>query len=292
MSGRGPLAATLALACAAVPVACGGDPVEVAPPPTTAPAPREAPLTGRAGKARHLTIAVTETASGRSRYSAPRSIPSGLVELRLRNTGKVPHKAQLWRIDGAHTVDEARRAGRPLPGWLRAAGGVALTEPGATGTTVQSLRPGRYYIAGTGGRRDTVAQIRVTGTAADAALPRAAARLDAYEFAFRTSGLKAGRTAVDFRNTGREPHHVFFAPMRTGASLAEVRRFFTGTNYVGVPPVDDVGTRDTVVLEGGERQVTELDLRSGRYALLCFVRNRGGGPPHTKLGMIDEVRVP
>ncbi|MGH2839775.1 MAG: hypothetical protein ACRDKY_02990, partial [Solirubrobacteraceae bacterium] len=225
-------------------------------------------------------------------YRAPGSVAAGLVEIRLRNEGQVPHKAQLWRIDGDHTVAEAQRARRPLPGWLLAAGGVALTEPGATGTTLQNLRAGRYYVAGTGGKGDSVAPLRVTGKAAHAALPRAAARVDAYEFAFRTAGLRAGRATVDFRNTGREPHHVFFAPMRTGASLAEVRRFFTGTNYVGVPPIDDVGTRDTVVLEGGGRQVTELDLRSGRYALLCFVRNRGGGPPHTKLGMIDEVRVP
>jgi hypothetical protein len=45
------------------------------------------------------------------------------------------------------------------------------------------------------------------------------------------------------------------------------------------------------VLEGGDRQVTQLHLAVGRYALICFVRNRHGGPRHLELGMINEVRV-
>jgi hypothetical protein len=55
--------------------------------------------------------------------------------------------------------------------------------------------------------------------------------------------------------------------------------------------VDTDGTRETAVLEGGERQVTQLDLDAGRYALICFVRGRQGGPRHIELGMINEVRV-
>ncbi len=282
-----------ALVCAAAGVAaCGGEPVEVAPAPPTATTPEDKSLSIAKGRAHRLTITVDDAANGRFRYRAPSSVASGLVQIRLRNEGRAPRKAQLWRIAGGHSVAQARRATRPLPDWLRTAGGVALTEPGATGTTLQYLAPGRYYVAGVGGEQGTVAQLRVTGSAAEQSPPAVTARLDARDYSFRTSGLKAGSIAVDFRNTGREPHHVFLAPMRTGASLAEVTRFFNATTSVGVPPVLDSGTRETVVLEGGERQVTELDLSSGRYAMLCFVRDRGGGPPHTKLGMVAELRVP
>lgn len=284
--------AALLVVCAAVGAgACGGDPVQEAPEPAPTRAAPEPPLAGRTAQARRLTITVTDSAGGRFRYRAPRTVRAGLVEIRLRNDGAAPHKAQLWRIAGNHSVEQAQRAGRPLPGWLRTAGGVALTEPGKTGTTVQMLAPGRYYVAGTGGERGVVAELRATGTPKAAELPRAAARIDAYDFAFRASGLRPGRQAVEFRNTGAEPHHAYFARMRAGVTLSDTLKFFSGQGYVGAPPVDVEGTRETVVLEGRDRQVTELDLPAGRYALLCFVRNRAGGPQHTELGMAQAVRI-
>jgi len=116
--------------------------------------------------------------------------------------------------------------------------------------------------------------------------------VESRDFSFRVSGLRAGRNTVDFDNTGTQPHHAFFVPMRQGADLAAVRRFFGSRTSTGPLPVDSFeGTRETVVLEGGERQVTELDLPAGRYALICFVRGRGGGQRHLELGMINEVTV-
>lgn len=281
-----------AIAAGSFPAACGGGGGDEVDPyaRTTTAAPGK-PRTVSVPGAGRLTIAVTESAGRRFRYRTPRTVRAGLVQIRLRNDGAVAHKAQLWRIAGGHTVAQALRARRPTPAWLRAAGGVALTEPRATGTTIQHLAPGRYYVAGVGSERGTVAQFRVTGSTASRSLPPAPARLNAYEYGFRATALRAGRTSVDFRNTGDEPHHVYFAPLRAGATLADVREFFTGSKYVGRPPVEEAGTRETVVLGGHQRQLTELDLRAGRYALLCFVRNRAGGPPHTKLGMIDELRV-
>ena len=78
---------------------------------------------------------------------------------------------------------------------------------------------------------------------------------------------------------------------RVGADLRDVRAFFDRPTTTGTPPVDGEGTRETAVLEGGDRQVTRLNLAAGRYALICFVRNRRGGPPHIELGMINEVTV-
>ena len=64
--------------------------------------------------------------------------------------------------------------------------------------------------------------------------------------------------------------------MRGGVDLADVRKFFGERTSVGEPPVTD-RTRETVVLEGGERQVTQLDLTAGRYALICFVQAARAG---------------
>ncbi len=59
----------------------------------------------------------------------------------------------------------------------------------------------------------------------------------------------------------------------------------------GQPPIEEEGTQNTAVLEGGEGQVVTLDLKPGRYALLCFISDRQGGPPHAVKGMVDEIEV-
>jgi hypothetical protein len=296
-AARGATAAAAALACAML-AACGGEDVVVEEAPTA----RErgvAPAAGgtaagdplRAGSLATSTLTMTVDESGpeRVRYRVPRTVRAGLVEIRLRNVGDVPHKAQLWRITGDHSVAQALKAD-PQPDWLRTAGGVSLTQPGTTSRTLQALPAGRYYVTPLLNRPDTVASFEVTGAQTAPEPPKAPARVEALDFSFRVSGLRAGRNSVDFDNTGTQLHHAFFAPMRPEADIAAVRKFFGERTSVGRPPVGDA-TRETVVLEGGERQVTELRLAAGRYAVICFVRSRGGGPRHIELGMINEVTV-
>ncbi len=233
---------------------------------------------------------MTDSPSGRFEYTAPKTFPGGLVEIRFTNRGEVPHKAQLWRVGDGHTIEQALGAGRPLPAWLATAGGVGATRPGETGRTYQRLRPGRYYVAGSGNEQGAVAQMRVTAGGNPTKPPAARARVVARDYGFRVSGLRAGRTEVEFRNTGAEPHHAYFAPLRRGSTLADVRRSLSGSS--GPPPVNFERARETVVIEGGDEQTTELELDSGRYALLCVVTDRAGGPPHTEKGMLAEVNVP
>ncbi len=248
-------------------------------------------LRGARASAARMTITVEDVGRGRFRYRAPRSVRGGLVEIRLRNIGDAPRKAQLWRIEGDHTIREALRIRHPQPDWLRTAGGVSLTEPGEMSSTLQALPAGRYYAAGVLDTPGIVASFTVTGPRTVPAPPRAPARIEALDFSFRVSGLRAGRNSVDFDNTGAQQHHAFLTPMRAAADIKDVRRFFGSRTSIGAPPVDTEQTRETAVLEGGDRQVTQLDLPAGRYALICFVRGRGGGPPHLELGMINEVTV-
>jgi hypothetical protein len=245
-----------------------------------------------------LTITVDDTGPGTFAYRAPRSVRGGLVEIRLRNVGKVPHKAQLWRIAGDHTVEQALsrlkaglRSHAGLPEWLFWGGGVSLTAPRTTSATLQVLPAGRYYVSATMDRPGSVASFEVVAPKRAPLPPRAPARVEMRDFTFRVSGLHPGRNSVDVDNTGSQPHLAYFARMRRGVDLADVRRFFGERSSIGRPPVDGDGTQETAVLEGGERQVTRLDLSAGRYALVCFVRGRNGGPRHLELGMINEVTV-
>jgi len=110
------------------------------------------------------------------------------------------------------------------------------------------------------------------------------------DYGFRVSGLRAGPRRIKFRNAGRQPHQAYFAPMRRGATLADVRAALSGIR-MEPPPISLKRSRQTAVIEGGNELVTGLDLDSGRYALLCFVRDRAGGPIHLEKGMAAEVTV-
>lgn len=244
-----------------------------------------------AQKRTRLTITVDDSAPGRFRYRAPRTVRGGLVEIRLRNVGDAPQKAQLWRIDGDHTVEEALRVRHPLPGRLRYAGGVGLTEPGATGSTLQALPAGNYYVAGHAGAAGPRRRVRGDGAAGRPAAsarasPRRGRRL-------LVQGLRPAAGCQQRRlrqhRAGASPCLLYADPRRQ--ELADVKRFFTTQTSTGPPPIDTEVTRETAVLEGRQRQVTQLKFTAGRYAVICFVRNRAGGRPHIELGMINEVTV-
>jgi hypothetical protein len=90
----------------------------------------------------------------------------------------------------------------------------------------------------------------------------------------------------------RKLHHIIAIPYEAGATLEEVKAFATSdASPDGPPPLDFQWASVTAVLEGGDSQITELNLTSGTYAFVCFISDRAGGPPHVAKGMINEVVV-
>jgi hypothetical protein len=253
-----------------------------------------------------VALVVAERGSGRFQLRAPRRVTAGLVEISLRvPAGRATHDAQLIRVEGGHTVrevlailgDEDAR----IPKWATLAGGVGQTDGRAIGRTVMRLQPGRYVIADTDepegdgvpsyAESGAIATMVVTGRPTAAKLPRVRATVTTREYAFAARRLSAGRIRVAFRNAGRQPHHMLAFPYNRGATLAQVKAFFTGEGApAGPPPVDFAGATRTPALEG-DTQVLTLALRRGKYALVCFLTDRAGGPPHAFKGMISEAVV-
>lgn len=228
---------------------------------------------------------------------APASAEPGLAEITLDNTTDKPHDAQLIRVEGDHSADEAGEAvqnaqrGEPLPEWLFAGGGVGTTPPGETRTATQLLEPGTYYAFDTeGGVEGEPPTIDVTGEPSEETVSSdAPATITASEYAFETEGLSPGAAEVTFENAGEQPHHVVAAPLEEGATLEDVEAF--AQEESGPPPVDLQRTISTAVVEGGDTQVVDLPFEQGDYALLCFITDREGGPPHVAKGMIAEATV-
>jgi hypothetical protein len=245
------------------------------------------------GGAQPRTLEITATGSGRqARFELPKSTEGGLTEVRLTNSGKDEQEAQLIRVEGDHSVREVLEViqgeGGRIPSWLRAQGGVGTTQPGKTGSSVDLLPEGRYYVIGTGEEGPpATASLTVEGGDTGGELPDTSALVVARDYSFEASGLKAGENRVRFENEGREPHHVVAFPLRPGAQIGAVARFFRTEK--GEPPIEDPDA--SAVIDGGGSQLTDLELRKGRYALVCFVTDRKGGPPHTAKGMISEATV-
>ena len=253
---------------------------------------------GESAAPQKLGVEVTEQGNDKFSLNAPTSVRAGLVEISLRTpAGKATHDAQLIRVEGNHSADEVVKAvaageGAPMPRWLVPAGGVGQTEAGATGRATQRLSPGKYYILDTGEpegdnvkayfETGAVAALDVTGEASAGNLPETDAKITAKDYTFTARGLEAGTNRVTFENAGKEPHHLLAFRYRKGATLPDVKRDFM--RYLH-PPVG------TPTLEPGTRQVAELDLRGGKYALVCFVSDRKGGRPHMAKGMIVEASV-
>lgn len=262
---------------------------------------------GEPSKPENLAIEVTEKGKDTFRLSAPKSVHAGLVEISLRSpAGEATHDAQLVRVQGGHSVEEVvaavARLGAPIPRWLIPAGGVGQTGGGAVARTVQQLEPGRYFILDTDepegdkvrsyAQTGATAALEVTGEADAAELPTTDAKVTAKDYTFAVSGLKAGKNEIEFTNAGKQPHHLMAFPYRRGATLEEVKKVFTDeVAGSGPPPLDFAGATRTATLGSGDKQIVELDLKRGKYAFVCFISDRKGGPPHAVKGMIVEAAV-
>ena len=227
-------------------------------------------------------------------FSLPDSVEGGVVEIEFTSSVEGEHGAQLVRIDGDHTAEEALAAadgwggrGKGLPDWLFIAGGTPDVPRGESASVTQLLEPGRYLVADV--NTNASAELEVTGGSPGGELPATDGTITATEYAFEADGLRAGRNTVLFDNAGEEPHLVVASALRPGKTAADAKRFFETEE--GPPPVDDSRTFSTAVVEGGVKQAVELDLEAGRYVLLCFIPDRKGGPPHIVKGMISEATV-
>jgi hypothetical protein len=245
-----------------------------------------------------LIFTLTAEGDG-SKVTAPAGAETGLAEITLRNDGKGDGDLQLIRVEGDRSAEEVVEGlekamrGQPFPEWFFGGGGVGPTGPGESSTVTQVLEPGTYYAFDTEGNAGppdpkSVPAVEVSGDASDEELD-ADATVSAFDYGFETDGLTGGNTEIAFENTGKQPHHLIAAPLVGDATAADVERAIKSEK--DQPPIREKDTVSTAVIEGGETQLVTLDLKPGRYALLCFISDRQGGPPHALKGMVDEVEV-
>jgi hypothetical protein len=247
----------------------------------------------QAAKPSRLAIEVSGSAKQPS-FSVPKSVEGGLVEIDFTNSAKGEHGAQLIGAKDGHTAQEALKAGaawgekgKPLPEWVIIAGGVGSVPSGQTASASQELAPGKYVVIDLD--TDANAEFEVTGDSGAGELASDGGTIEATEYEFRSTGLKPGKNRILFDNTGGEPHFIAGIGLKPGSTIEDTRKFFRTEK--GEPPVDESRSFSTAVIEGGTAQSVDVELEAGKYALLCFVPDRAGGPPHVVKGMISEAVV-
>lgn len=140
-------------------------------------------------------------------------------------------------------------------------------------------------------------EFTVTGEAVEADLPPVPGRIAATDdgadqYGFEFEGLTAGTNQVRFENLGQELHHVLLFPINGDATIEDVTTFITSEGEpTGPPPIAFERGVGTTVIDGGVAQNVSLTLDVGRYAAVCFISDRAGGPPHAVQGMIDELTI-
>jgi len=256
---------------------------------------------------RAVAFAIAEQGKA-AKYTLPATVPGGLVDITLTNSGKAPHSAQLIRFTGGHTAQDALKAvggnSPKTPAWLYGEGGVGATGPGQSSDVVQNLPAGKYVVVDVGAGPPTgpptYREFTVTpGTdgklpATPTTITAAAPAKDKYEWKLSGS-LKAGSNRVTFDSKGKDALH-FIGAIRVKGNPSKAA-IIKALKSNGKPPafVDQTSNVQTSVIDGGKSQVLSLELpgaKSGdEYVLFCPLTDRDGGKSHFEEGLVTTVKV-
>jgi hypothetical protein len=141
-----------------------------------------------------------------------------------------------------------------------------------------------------------IQELTVTGDAS-LELPEADGSITARDYEFDID-VPAGEQTVNFVNEGPEQiHHAVFFAFTEGTDVAAAETAldtFISSEDAPPPPEIDLEGSDGLPSSGlfstGLGQTLETNFESGRtYAVLCFIQDRAGGPPHAVAHDMKQV---
>jgi uncharacterized cupredoxin-like copper-binding protein len=181
-------------------------------------------------------------------FSAPDTIPAGVVRVRLVNHGPSLHHVQFIQLGAGKTMDSLvavlQHAGPP-PAWVRMVSGPNPPAPNASAELVTDLAPGNYAIVcfvpdergvphfAKGMARTVVVAARGAMAAAE---PAADVQVDLADYSFTLSkDISAGKHTLKVVNAGVQPHELFIARLDANATAQQLVHYVLG-GMRGRPP--------------------------------------------------------
>jgi hypothetical protein len=262
---------------------------------------------------------VTVTVSDYS-FQAPDSIPAGLTMIQALMRGDVPHHVNIVKLDSNRTTADyvnALTPGAPPPAWATPVGGPNPTESGTTANAMLALEPGSYalicfvdvpegtphfmrgmfkdlkvYVRAGNTAGDTTGDTTGATTAATAAagpveLPEADVTMRLVDYDFPMEKARPGLVTFRVVNEGPQNHEVLLVQLHGQTTVEQALRWVE--NPQGAQPFTMLG--GVAPIAPGESNNFSVNLRRGRYGLICFVLDRGDGRPHFLHGMMKEIEV-
>lgn len=234
-------------------------------------------------------------------FSAPDTIPAGIVNVRLVNNGPSVHHVQFMQLGEGKTVGDLMAALRnpgPPPAWAKFVPGPNTPAPGDSTALVTDLPAGTYAMlclipdsAGMphfahGMVRGVVA---VAGSGSAAVEPATDIEVALTEYAFTTTtDITAGTHTVRIVNRGSQPHELLLARLDSGVTVEQLIRWVDGGMH-GRPPGVPLGGTSGMV-PGAHADLT-FDFTPGDYAFICFFPDANDGREHAQHGMFKQFHV-
>lgn len=260
-----------------------------------------APLTTAGGPGKPTPAPEVTVVTSEYGFDLPATLPAGPTVLHLSNRGKAVHHVTLVRLDeGRHLADVLTALGKPLPlpRWAVPVGGPNAVMPGGSSRALVDLQPGHYalvcLVPDPDGKphfmKGMARELTVTAAAAKTApatRPEQTVELSDYGFTFN-GPLTAGEQHLRVHNSATQLHELVLfrlAPGKTSKDFGAwaqggMKTMPPGTFEGGVSPLDPGLDNEIIV-----------NLRPGRYLMVCFVEDVHDGKPHLVHGMIREVAV-
>ena len=253
----------------------------------------EAPAAGRINQ---LTIKTRDYVF----YDMPDTITAGATEIRLENAGPELHHVQLVRLEEGKTVDDlltAVKAGPgPLPAWAVDVGGPNTPVPSGVSTTLVDFEAGNYAIVCVIPSRDGVPHfmkgmvrgLTVVSNKSAAMMPAADIVLTLRDYSFEFDQPITSRVkTIRVENAAQQSHEALLVALEEGKSVSDLLAWLE--HEQGPPPGRPLG--GTTAFAQGEVNIINVDIKPGKYALICFVPDATDGQPHIAHGMVREFTV-
>lgn len=236
-------------------------------------------------------------------FDMPGTFPGGTVEVTLVNLGRLPHQAQLARLNNnasqAQVTNALKKGEQALFPLVTFEGGPGAVFAGQSQVVRLNLPSGHYIALCLVRDSDNISHaakgmyrfFTVSGSATPTPSPeqpRTNGRVALIDSAIRLpSTIRSGPIILGVRNHGKQPHELALLSLKNGKTEHDVTTFLQ--NPRGTPPFIYVG--GMAALSPGLSGWINLNLPRGEYVALCTLPNATSGKPLYSMGMATPFTV-
>jgi uncharacterized cupredoxin-like copper-binding protein len=235
-------------------------------------------------------------------FVAPKTIKSGTSTWRLVNDGKELHHLAIVKLDAGKTAADytafMKNPGPP-PKWAHDVGGPNPALPGGSVDATLTLEPGNYlvmcFINSPGDpaphvMKGMISQVTVLSEKTDGVEPVTDVTIHTNDYTFTVSNtLTAGHHVIGVVNDAAQSHEVVFVELPPGKTIQDVSNWVVRDLMKGPPPGNPIG--GMAAMEKGRTGIFPIDLKPGRYGLICFIPDARDGKAHSTKGMVKEFTI-